>query len=134
MVKRHEAYLRRLKIDGKGDDVDKGSSDLSDESGGLSDKGARESSDPDVVAERLLADEPEQNSKPVEMIWDPQPLVGGIDGQHAREEDADWARAGPAERLSAAGPAAAAPDVSASHDGSDAAGGGDVDGRSAFGV
>ena len=47
---------------------------------------------------------------------------------NAQEEDSDWAKAGPAERLSAAGAAAAAPDGSASHAGSVG------DGRSAFGV
>ena len=128
-MKRHEAYLRRVKIDGKGDDdVDKGSSDLSDDSGGISDKGACESDDPDVVAARMLEAEADEKNKPVEMIWDPNPLSGGTDGLNAHEIDSDWAKAGPAERLSAAGAAAAAPDGFAGHTGSD------VDGRSAFGV
>ena len=74
MVKWHEASLRRVKIDGKGDDdVDKGSSDLSDDSGGNSDKGVCESGDPDVVAARMLEVEADEKNKPVEMIWDPNP-------------------------------------------------------------
>ena len=129
MVKRHEAYLRRVKIDGGKDaGLQKGSSDLSDDSGGISDKGAGESDDPDVVAARMLEAEADEKSKPVEMIWDPNPLAGGTDGLHAQEEDSDWAKAGPAERLSAAGAAAAAPDASAIHAGSD------VDGRFVTGV
>ena len=70
----------------------------------------------------------DEKSKPVEMIWDPNPLSGGIDVLHAQGEDTDWAKAGPAERLSAAGAAAAAPDASAIHAGSD------VDGRCVSGV
>jgi hypothetical protein len=56
------------------------------------------------------------------MIWDPLPLTGGIDILNGKETDADWARAGPAERLSAAGAAAPAPDASGAQDGVNATG------------
>ena len=52
-----------MKIVGKGDDdVAKRSIDLSDDSGGISDKGACESDDPDVVAARMLGDEADQKN------------------------------------------------------------------------
>ena len=128
MVKRHEAHLLRVKIVAAGTDVQKDACDLSNDSDRVSDMGACASDDPDVVASRLLEGEADEKGKPIEMIWDPLPLIGGIDGPQDREEDGDWARAGAAERLSAAGAAAPAPDASGNHDGSNASG------RWAFGV
>ena len=118
----------------KGDDVDTASSDLPDYSGRSSDPDADGSSDPDVVAERLLADEFEQKTR-TEIIYDcPQPLVGTTDGQQAGEVDPDWVKAGPAELLSAAGCAPPASDLSASHCPVPGIYGGDLEGSACFGV
>ena len=70
----------------------------------------------------MLEAEVDEKTKPVEMIWDPFPKAGCIDVLDDQERDKDWARAGPAERLSAAGAAAPAPDASALHEGVNATG------------
>ena len=108
-MKRHEAKVLRAKLNATDVDGKKEPGDLSEDSGQLSDIAANESDDPDVIASRLLEAEADDKNKPVEMIWDPLPLVGDIDVSNGQETDPDWARAGPAERLSAAGAAASAP-------------------------
>ena len=121
-MKRHDAHLLRVKIGAADTDVHKDACDLSNDSDRVSDMGACASDDPDVAAARLLEGEVDEKGKPIEMIWDPLPLSTDIDGSHAPELDVDWARAGAAERLSAAGAAAPAPDASGVNDGVHASG------------
>ena len=135
MVKRHAVHLHRAKVDGGPADVQKGGSELSEESGGASDRAACDTDDPDAVASRLLEAEADGQSKPVEMIWDPLPMAGGIVGTEGGiEGDADWNRAGIAERLSAAGAAAPAADATVGHAIPDNSSGHCTGGRSSFGV
>ena len=42
-----------------------------------------------MIASRLLEAEADDKNKPVEMIWDPLPLVGGVDVSNGQETDPD---------------------------------------------
>ena len=85
MVKRHEAKVLRGKLNAADAEGKKKPGDLSGDSGQISDIHACESDDPDVIASRLLEVEADDKNKPVEMIWDPVPLTGGIDMLNGKE-------------------------------------------------
>ena len=60
-------------------EVEKALGELSDNRGGTSDRVTAECDDPDVVAARMHKAENDGNGTPVKLIWDPLPLIGGID-------------------------------------------------------
>ena len=105
MVRRHEQSVlrKRAKVDGGQDEAS--------ESSGEAGEGGEGESEPEEEAARKLQQDPDDEdaeNRRVEIEREPRP-VAGVEGDEGTREQ-DWARAGVAERLSAAGAAPAAPD------------------------
>jgi len=107
MIRRHERSLKKAQRT----DVKETSSEEERDADGASECGGDVDADVegDKLAAALAEDGGDEDGERVEIERDPRPVPGCADGARG-EDDADWARASPEERLSAAGAAAQAGD------------------------